>query len=203
VKANEFGFRTQTKARPPSSRPARWAPGLQMPHFGTFSRAKSPFCSERHIDCPEYGTKEGPTGGKNQTNQAVVAQPEDRRDVRRTNRRPDRRRNMIGSKKLGDIGEQMAEKVYAEDGFQILETNFRCRSGEIDIIAEKDFCFHFVEVKTRRGDDFGYPAESVNETKQRRMQAAARYYMHMNRLENVRVQFDVVEIEVNQIGNCI
>ena len=74
---------------------------------------------------------------------------------------------------------------------------------EIDIIAEKDFCFHFVEVKTRRGDDFGYPAEAVNETKQRRMQAAARYYMHMNRLENVRVQFDVVEIEVNQISNCI
>ena len=110
---------------------------------------------------------------------------------------------MIGSKKLGDIGEQMAERVYGEDGFQILETNFRCRSGEIDIIAEKDFCFHFVEVKTRRGDDFGYPAEAVNETKQRRMQTAARYYMHMNRLENVRVQFDVVEIEVNQIMNCI
>ena len=42
---------------------------------------------------------------------------------------------MIGSKKLGDIGEQMAERVYAEDGFQILETNFRCRSGEIDIIG--------------------------------------------------------------------
>ena len=51
---------------------------------------------------------------------------------------------MIGSKKLGDIGEQMAERVYAEDGFQILETNFRCRSGEIDIIAEKDFCFHYL-----------------------------------------------------------
>ena len=135
--------------------------------------------------------------------QAVVAQPEDRRGMRRANRRPDRRRNMIGSKKLGDIGVQMADRVYVEDVFQILETNFRCRSGEIDIIAEKDFCFHFVEVKTRRGDDCGYPAEAVNETKQRRMQAAARYYMHMNRLENVRVQFDVVEIEVNQISNCI
>ena len=69
-----------------------------------------------------------------------------------------------------------------------------CREGE---------CLVFVEVKTRRGDDFGYPAEAVNETKQRRMQAAARYYMHMNRLENVRVQFDVVEIEVSQISNCI
>ena len=93
--------------------------------------------------------------------------------------------------------------MYEEDGFQILETNFRCRSGEIDIIAEKDFCFHFVEVKTRRGDDFGYPAEAVNETKQRRMQAEARKSMLKIRLENVRVQFDVVEIEANQISKSI
>ena len=65
MKANEFGFRARTLAAgPPSSRPARRAPGLQMPHFGTFSRAKSPFCSKRHIPFPEYGTKEEPTGGR-------------------------------------------------------------------------------------------------------------------------------------------
>ena len=81
LKANEFGLRARTLAAgPPSSRPARRAPGLQMPPFGTFSRAKSPFCSERHISCSEYGTKEEPTGGKNQTDQAAQTQPAGRQE---------------------------------------------------------------------------------------------------------------------------
>ena len=107
------------------------------------------------------------------------------------------------SRSIGTWGEAQVANYLRQRKFRLVAHSYRCRFGEIDLIAMDGNTLCFVEVKTRRGDDFGYPAEAVNETKQRRMQAAARYYMHMNRLENVRVQFDVVEIEVNQISNCI
>ena len=100
---------------------------------------------------------------------------------------------MIGSKKLGDIGEQMAERVYAEDGFQILETNFRCRSGEIDIIAEKDFCFHFVEVKTRTGNGYGGARRAVNARKRALIRRGAAEWLRLLP-EPVNSRYDVVEV---------
>ncbi len=110
---------------------------------------------------------------------------------------------MVDRMELGTRGEELARHVVTAMGFQILETNFRCRTGEIDIIARRGNCYHFVEVKTRMGDAFGHPAEAVNERKQLKLVQVAKYYLHMRQIENVRVQFDVVEIEVNLLMSCI
>ena len=53
-------------------------------------------------------------------------------------------------REIGNLGEEMAARYLLTQGYQIMETNFRCRSGEIDIIARKFNCYHFVEVKTMR-----------------------------------------------------
>lgn len=103
---------------------------------------------------------------------------------------------------LGKYGEMLAERIVAENGYRIVETNFRCKTGEIDIIAQQGNCYHFVEVKTRMGDSYGYPAEAVTKQKQHRIIQAAKCYLHMKQIANVQVQFDVIEIEVNMLMNC-
>ena len=67
-------------------------------------------------------------------------------------------------RRVGNHGEDFAAKILEDSGYMILERNYRSRSGEeIDIIATKDGVLHFIEVKTRTADEFGYPADAVNE----------------------------------------
>lgn len=103
---------------------------------------------------------------------------------------------------LGKYGEMLAARIVAENGYRIVETNFRCKTGEIDIIAQRGNCYHFVEVKTRMGDAYGHPAEAVTKQKQHKIIQAAKSYLHMKQIANVQVQFDVIEIEVNMLTNC-
>ncbi len=105
-------------------------------------------------------------------------------------------------KEIGNLGEEMAARFLVMQGYQILETNYRCRSGEIDIIAKKSDRYHFVEVKTRHGNDYGTPAESVTQKKQHKIIMTAKYYLMSKRIRDVSVQFDVVEIEIGMLMNC-
>lgn len=106
-------------------------------------------------------------------------------------------------KNVGDFGEQFAAEMLNLSGYRVINRNFRVREGEIDIIAIKDGVMHFIEVKTRKGDEFGYPSDSVTQTKQKRIRNAARQYLNNRRGNWEDVSFDVFEVMVNHIENCM
>lgn len=96
---------------------------------------------------------------------------------------------------LGKKGEELARKFLNKKGFNIVERNFRCRFGEIDLILRKDKAFHFVEVKYRRTLEYGLPQESVNIRKQKKIQNAALVWLKKRHLPiDTEVHFDVLAI---------
>ncbi|MGI6721732.1 MAG: YraN family protein [Anaerovoracaceae bacterium] len=105
----------------------------------------------------------------------------------------------MNRKELGRLGEEQAAAMLRAKGYTIVERNWSCRAGELDLIARRGYTVVFVEVKTRRSLDFGTPAEAVNADKRRHIRHAASSYLKMNHMENVDVRFDVVEIYMNHI----
>lgn len=108
----------------------------------------------------------------------------------------------IYRKALGDHGEALASEILERECYRIVQRNFRCRAGEIDIIAEKDGVIHFIEVKTRYGCRTGYPAEAVNKRKQRSIRLAAEYYLMMNGEWRSDLSFDVVSVLLTHDIDC-
>lgn len=102
---------------------------------------------------------------------------------------------------VGRYGESFAAKVLTERGYRILERNYRGRHGEIDIIAKKDECIHFIEVKTRIGDECGLPAEAVDDIKLNRIRLTADEYMRNKRPVCLDVSIDVFEISGDLLNN--
>jgi putative endonuclease len=100
---------------------------------------------------------------------------------------------------LGRAGEIIAGKLLAARGFTILERNFTCPLGEIDLIAQHQQTRYFVEVKTRSGVGFGPPSEAVTIKKQRRLRRLASYYVVVQRYSGP-VAFGVVEVIYHPIG---
>ena len=96
---------------------------------------------------------------------------------------------------IGRMGEEAAAKALKKNGYSIVTKNFRCRFGEIDIIAKDGRTLVFVEVKTRASDAFGTPGASVDERKQRRIITASSVYMNENGLDDAPVRFDVVGVD--------
>ncbi|MEG0829964.1 MAG: YraN family protein [Anaerovoracaceae bacterium] len=108
----------------------------------------------------------------------------------------------MDNKRIGKLGENTAAEYLKGDGYQILCRNFRCRAGEIDIIAMKGYNLAFVEVKTRRTNIYGTPGESVTPFKQSHLKTAAQYYLSSKPKGGIRpqnLQFDVIEIVINHI----
>ena len=101
-----------------------------------------------------------------------------------------------GRKSLGKAGEDLAERYLKRQGYAVVERNYRCPLGEIDLIAVNKQAVVFVEVKTRRVDTSGAPLESVNAVKQRRLKRAALHYLSRYGLNDRDVQFDVVGISL-------
>lgn len=106
-------------------------------------------------------------------------------------------------KNVGDIGENFAADLLTNAGYQVIERNYRTKAGEIDIIAIKNGVLHFVEVKTRNGDQYGYPSEAVTATKQQRIKRAAEQYLQGRRMNWNKVSFDVYEIMTELIEDCM
>ena len=100
---------------------------------------------------------------------------------------------MNDKKERGDWGEDKAARYLRLHGYQVLERNFRCRQGEIDIIATKGSFVAFVEVKQRKNADFGQAREFVTYAKQRRVIAAAELWLLKTRCE-LQPRFDVIEV---------
>lgn len=95
---------------------------------------------------------------------------------------------------LGGWGEDIAERYLKKKGYLIVERNFRCKLGEIDIIALDGAELVFIEVKTRRNQKFGLPCEAVNITKIRHLKRTAAYYMILSSAEHKDARLDVIEI---------
>ncbi len=101
---------------------------------------------------------------------------------------------------LGMRGERLAFEELKKLGYKILERNYRCRFGEIDLIARHRDTLVFVEIKTRRGKTLGYAKEAVNSGKQRRMSKAALAYLKAKTQGCVSARFDVVAISLTSSG---
>ena len=97
---------------------------------------------------------------------------------------------------LGRIGEQLACKALKKKGYRIISNNYRCRYGEIDIIArQKDFLV-FVEVRSKTDGSFGCPEESINAIKKQRLIATAMDYLSKhNGISNWRIDFVAIEFD--------
>jgi putative endonuclease len=93
----------------------------------------------------------------------------------------------------GNIGENLAVEFLQKNGFNILERNWRSKHLEIDIIASKNHQLIFVEVKTRRSLAFGYPEESINKIKMKRLRLAASVYQFKHP-QFRSIQFNVIAI---------
>ncbi len=103
---------------------------------------------------------------------------------------------MINKRKIGIIGEKLAQKYLIDKEYKIIATNFYTKRGEIDIIAKKEQCIIFVEVKTRSNLKYGTPAMAVGNMKKNHIKTAAKVFLQLNRLQNCSVRFDVIEIYI-------
>jgi len=105
--------------------------------------------------------------------------------------------------RLGQFGERLAVAHLESKGYDILARNFRCRDGEIDIIAESEGCLVFVEVRTRRGDSMGEAAESLTPRKGARISAAADAYCDANTESVEERRIDVIAVDLTPRGRLL
>ena len=96
----------------------------------------------------------------------------------------------------GIEGEKIAARALKKKKYKIIERNFRTPAGEIDIVARDGNCLVFVEVRTRSSTEFGLPQETIRAKKQKRLFAAARWYMQKRRVGEDACRFDVVAVIV-------
>ncbi len=82
-------------------------------------------------------------------------------------------------------------------GYRILEKNFRCALGEIDLIALESGDYVFIEVKTRQSEKLGYPEQAVGMKKQRKISQVALYYLQVKHLLDAKARFDVVAVTMS------
>lgn len=113
------------------------------------------------------------------------------------------------ARKVGNYGEELAVEFLQKNGYQILKRQYRTRYSEIDIIARHDDCHGnchdeyivFIEVKYRRSLRFGYPRESVNLAKQKKIKQNALIYMANELKAEHNFRFDVIEIVDDGVVN--
>ncbi len=105
---------------------------------------------------------------------------------------------MYDNQKIGRLGEYLATKYLQKLGYSIIERNFRCRQGEIDIIAKYRKELIFIEVKTRTNLNYGNPAEAVTLIKQKHIQKATQYYVYKNNLFNSFIRIDIIEVYIKK-----
>jgi putative endonuclease len=103
-------------------------------------------------------------------------------------------------KRLGDAGEEIATRELVRRGYIVRERNWRCPEGELDIIAEQGELLVFVEVRTRRGDRFGTPEESITLAKRAHLIAAAQAYLQAHSLQDRDWRIDVVAVAMSDRG---
>ena len=102
---------------------------------------------------------------------------------------------------LGRRGEDIAVRFLQGKGYQILERNFKCKLGEIDLVAKDKNTYCFIEVKTRQSLEYGYPFEAVGYYKQRKIaQLALSYLKYRFQSVDIPSRFDVISIHWDANG---
>lgn len=106
---------------------------------------------------------------------------------------------MYLNQEKGKIGENLACQYLEKNNYKIIERNFRCRQGEIDIIACDKIKNElvFVEVKTRSSLKYGRPSEAVEKVKQKHIKNVAQYYCYKKKIKDTEIRFDVIEVFLN------
>ena len=99
-------------------------------------------------------------------------------------------------KRLGDWGEAYARRFLQRHGYCIIESNYRCPYGEIDLVARDGDCLVFVEVKSRRSEAFGRPQEAVTPAKQQKLVQSAQEYIQSHADLPQMWRIDVVGIQL-------
>ena len=106
-------------------------------------------------------------------------------------------------RELGEKGEELALRFLKKKGYRLIEKNYVCKMGEMDIIAKEKDTLVFIEVKTRTSTEFGPPQLAVNSRKQRQLSKVALNYLNEKQLKDVKARFDVVAILLRQKGEEI
>jgi len=104
---------------------------------------------------------------------------------------------------LGKLGEKVSVEYLKKQGYQIVERNYRCRMGELDVIARDKDTLVFVEVRSRSTKRFGLPQESVGPAKQRKIRLLAEYYLQSLRQPLQKVRFDVMALYFGPNGKLL
>jgi putative endonuclease len=99
---------------------------------------------------------------------------------------------------LGRLGEDLAKQRLKKLGYRIIETNYRCPLGEIDVVAKDGDVLVFVEIKTRKDRSLGEAKEAVHKRKQGQLSKVALAYLKSKHLLGSKARFDVVAIEVSR-----
>jgi len=103
----------------------------------------------------------------------------------------------------GREGENLAVRFLLKEGYTVLERNFKCPFGEMDIVARQGDSLVFVEVRSRRSGSFGDPLESIGLVKQKKLSRIALCYLQKHRLEGCRARFDVLGLKLKPEGHEI
>ena len=107
---------------------------------------------------------------------------------------------MLNSRQVGNIYENLARRYLSNNGYEILEQNFRVRFGEIDIVAKNEGYLCFVEVKYRKNDKYGGGLYAVNKDKQKTIFNVAKMYLKEKCLkEDTPCRFDVVNVDGDKV----
>lgn len=100
--------------------------------------------------------------------------------------------------RLGTRGEELARRFLQQNGYQILGCNYRCRWGEIDIVARDGDELVFLEVRTRRSADYGAPEESLTNAKLRRLLATSQHYLQQQEKGDINWRIDLVSVRLGR-----
>jgi putative endonuclease len=109
----------------------------------------------------------------------------------------------LTGKRTGKRGEELAAAHLAEAGYRIVERNYRCFFGEIDIVAWEGETLVFAEVKSRRSEAYGPPQLAVGREKQKKISRIALHYLSEKGLRHCRARFDVVAVKLLPQGPAI
>ncbi|MCI9125653.1 MAG: YraN family protein [Eubacterium sp.] len=116
------------------------------------------------------------------------------------------RGKILNTRVVGGNYEEQCVNYLKQHGFQIAAQNYKCKIGEIDIIAVKNNILRFIEVKYRKNEFFGFPIEAVNKRKQNKIMKTALWFLGENKeYENMQCSFDVISITENDVEylfNC-
>jgi putative endonuclease len=113
------------------------------------------------------------------------------------------RKGQDDRKIIGAAGENAAEQYLSELGYRIVARNWRCRTGEIDIIAEVEGTLVFVEVRARkRAGSYGLAKESIDFRKQQQVRETAQFYLHRYQQYDQRIRFDVIAVQFKEDGEA-